>query len=957
VSPSQLQRILDNLAADGLELGAQFYDVAETVPGATATGTSERYWSGLLNSGTAHLLLHQSEAAVKKQRVPAAQHEHRDDVRTTLRLDGICCSSEIPLIENLLKPLPGISRVTVNVPNRTAIVDHDDSQTTVSDLVQALAAVGARNQTAADKRHVSLPRWHVIVSGLFFAASLLSVAVEDQLASVLLPATCAQVQRWTAGASIALGWPPILKKAWTAVTNKILDINMLMSLAVFGAISIEEHSEGAAVVFLFAISGWLEDCATEKVRAAVRAVIALKPEQAVLKLTGLPVPVETVQIGTALIVRPGEKVPIDGIVTKGSSSVDQAAITGESAPVKKTGGDEVLAGTVNQAGYLEITTSKLSGDSAAARLVRLIEDAQAQRSPTEVTVDAFAKIYTPAVVFVAALMAFLPWLFADEQRAKQMVYSALVLLVTSCPCALVISTPITYICALAVSARNGILVKGGAHLETLARLGIIAIDKTGTITKGSFRVTHFLSSDPALFSRESVLALAAGAESLSSHPLGVAIARTASAENLDVPSSEKITDYAHIEGEGMEAIVASKRVQIGNRRMVDRLGLVDQPLLQTQSESNGSFIDLRATAEEWEAEANTLCWVVIDGKLAGLIAVADTIRPEAKEAIEILRAQGVRRIVMLTGDNKGTACAVQQKLQLDEAHAQLLPEEKVDFISKLKLQCEGHEAVAMVGDGINDAPALSRADVGIAMGAGGSAAAVEVAHVALMDSSLLKLAQARTLGVECLKRIRQNVALSFVTKAAVILLTACGYATLWLAIFADVGAMIIVCINGMRVLAFDDVPRTAAATRTCADIDTSTQRCPPISPCVEWDETGADNEATADEEVGARCKRSQGSSPPASPAQCPKRCCDPADSAADASPVADLRRHGRHASHRSSTASTRVARMKLPPAQAAQGSGGNSTGTISDPPTISKMKAALARLKARAAADKHNVAS
>jgi len=431
---------------------------------------------------------------------------------------------------------------------------------------------------------------------------------------------------------------------------------------------------------------------------------------------------------------------------------------------------------VNQAGYLEICTTKLSGDSAASRLVRLIEDAQAQRSPTELTVDRFAKIYTPVVVLVAALMASLPWLFTDEESAKKMLYNALVLLVTACPCALVISTPITYVCALALAARKGILIKGGSHLETLGRLSIIAIDKTGTLTEGRFRVAHFLSPDPVLFSRESVLALVAGAENLSSHPLAAAIVKSAKVEGLTVPSN--VTDYDTLKGEGLEAIVDGKKVQVGNRRMADRLGLVRPPLAQP---ADGNSVDMLGAADEWEAEANTVCWIAIDGELAGLLGVADTIRSEAKEAIGILKAKNVR-IVMLTGDNEGTARAVQKQLGLDEIQAKLLPEDKVEFISKLKLEseAEGGGTVAMVGDGINDAPALSRADVGIAMGAGGTAAALETAHVALMDSSLLKLAQAQTLGVDCLKKIRQNVVLSFVTKLVMIVLAACGYAPLWL---------------------------------------------------------------------------------------------------------------------------------------------------------------------------------
>ena len=685
----------------------------------------------------------------------------------------------------MLSPLPGISKFAVNVPNRTVMVDHDD-RLAVGDLVAALASLGARGYSANERR-ATAPHWNVVASGGFLVVSLFATFEDDASEPLWLEAWC-DPPKWAALAAIAFGWPPIIKKAHHALTNRVLDVHVLMSLAVIGAVCIEECTEGAVVVVLFAVSKWLEDRATEKARIAVSAVISLQPEQAVLK-SGEAVPVEAVQIGTELVVRPGEKIPIDGVVREGGSAVDQAAITGESTPIKKTKGDQVLAGTVNQAGALVIITTKLSGDSAAARLVRLIEDAQEQRSPTELIVDRWAKVYTPIVVLVAVLMGALPWLWADAEFAKEMLYRSLVLLVVACPCALVISTPITYVCALALAARKGILVKGGSHLETLGRLRAIAIDKTGTLTEGRFRLVHFLLSDPKAFTRESALALVAGAEARSSHPLAAAIVQTARLEGLDVPRN--VRDFT-TEGEGISANVDGKQVQIGNRRMADKHGWIVPP----KAGEEGSLL---SAAAEWEAEANTVCWVAIDGKLAAVLGVADKIRDEAGEAIKQLRADGVR-IVMLTGDNEGTARAVQKQVGLDQIHAKLLPEEKVDFISKLKDECVGTGTVAMVGDGINDAPALSRADVGIAMGAGGTAAALETADVALMDSSLLKLAQARALGVAVLTKIRQNVALSFATKIAMIIAAAVGYAPLWLAVIADVGSMLVVCINGMSIL-------------------------------------------------------------------------------------------------------------------------------------------------------------
>jgi Cd2+/Zn2+-exporting ATPase len=763
MSESQRERALKNLLAERVARPAQYDDERST-----------------MNGG--------DEKEQRRGGQPSRE------TRTTLCVPGVCCPTEVPIIEAMLEPLPGILKVAVNVPNRTAIVDHDASQSNAGDLVLALASLGARIHSTEEG--LILPKWNVFACGLFFAVSLMVSSSSFGEGNYVLDAPLSAWrghQNCAAIAGIVVGWPPILQKAWGALKHKVLDVNLLMSCAVIGAICIGEYLEGTTIVFLFALGEWLEDRATEKAREAIGAVIALKPEQAVLKETGTPIPTDAVLIGTVVMVRPGEKIPIDGVVHKGASTIDQAAITGESTPTKKIKGDEVLAGTVNQSGFLEICTTKLSRDSAAARLVRLIEDAQAQRSPTELIVDRFASLYTPVIFLMAFLMATVPWfVFDDTEYAEQMVYNSLVLLVTACPCALVISTPLVYVCALAMSARKGILVKGGSHLETLGRLHTLAIDKTGTLTEGRFHLVHLLlSADPMLFSRKAVLSLVAGAENCSSHPLAAAIVKTAQREGLAVPSD--VIDYETIQGEGISATVSGKQVQIGNRRMADKHGWIVPP------KGDDGDSGMLSAATDWEAEANTVCWVAIDGVLTAVLGVADKIRDEAKEAISLLKTKGVR-IVMLTGDNEGTARAVQRQLGLDEVHARLLPEEKVEFVSKLKLECPEGRTVAMVGDGINDAPALSRADVGIAMGVGGSAAAMETADVALMDSSLLKLAKAQAVGMDCLTKIRQNVVLALVSKLFMVVLAARGFAPLWLAIVADVGAMLIVCINGMRLL-------------------------------------------------------------------------------------------------------------------------------------------------------------
>ena len=557
--------------------------------------------------------------------------------------------------------------------------------------------------------------------------------------------------------------------------NKVIDINTLMTLACAGAIGTGDWVEGAAVVSLFALSEWLQTQATEKARDAIKAVMELRPEEAEL-VDGKLVKVEEVAIGALLAVRPGAKVPLDGVVRSGASYVDEASITGESRPVRKREGDKVQAGTINQSGYLEVATTARAEDSAVARLVRLVEDAQAQRSPSELVIESFAKVYTPIVIFCALCLAVVPWFVTDEVTAKKWLYQALVLLVVACPCALVISTPLTYVCALATAAKKGMLIKGGAHLETLGRLSVLAIDKTGTLTEGRFQMRELDVLSEKEFPRARVLGLIAAAEGRSSHPLAVAVVRTAKTEGVDIP--RKVEDYKTLEAEGIACMVDGLQVHIGNRRLAKRLGWVS-------GDGGGD-----GRAEEWERSGCTVCWVGVGGKLVGVFGVADTPRPEAQEAMQMLKDAGIRT-VMLTGDNNGTAEAVRKLVGLTEVRAELLPEDKVRIVSELKKQmqagteggCFGSKlTIAMVGDGINDAAALARSDVGIAMGAGGTAAAMETAHVALMDSDLRKLAAAVMLGKETLQRIRENVVVSLVTKAIMITLAGLGVAPLWLAI-------------------------------------------------------------------------------------------------------------------------------------------------------------------------------
>merc|ERR1712159_37607 len=634
-----------------------------------------------------------------------------------------------------------------------------------------------------------IPPWNVIASGILWMLSLLHYAEASWEGF--------ESFKYIAIGSILLGLPPIAIKALGSARRCVLDINSLMTLAVIGAIGIGDYAEGAAVVFLFAISEYLETRSSEKARNAIASVMALKPEMAEL-LTGRKLHVDEVRIGSVIQVRPGEKIPIDGMVTQGASSIDEASLTGESRPVPKGIGDEVLAGTQNLSGYIQVTTTALAKDSVAARLVKLVADAQTQRSPTEATVASFAKVYTPIMVLCALVMATVPWFVTDDANAKKWFYQALVLLVVACPCALVISTPITYVCALACAAKRGILIKGGMHLETLGRITTLALDKTGTLTQGSFQLTHLEAMNH--WTRSSVLYHLGSVESQTSHPMAVALVAAMKKEGL--VASGHVEEYATHPGEGISARVDGKLVEVGNARLAARAGWLTRL----------SAHELALT-RQWEAVGGTVGYIGVDGTPQGIFAVSDTPRKEAAAAIELIKQAGVTT-VMLTGDNQGSAEAIQEQVRVDEIHYQLRPQDKTTLVAEMKesygmevqdgcMTCfSSRGGVGMVGHGINDAPALAAADIGLAMGAAGTAVAMETADCVLMDSNLNKIALAIGLGRVCRQTIRENIVLSILTKLAMIILAVVGYGSLWLAIVADVGTMLLVTFNGMTVISF-----------------------------------------------------------------------------------------------------------------------------------------------------------
>jgi Cd2+/Zn2+-exporting ATPase len=531
-------------------------------------------------------------------------------------------------------------------------------------------------------------------------------------------------------------------------------------------------------VFLFSLAQWLEVRTLERARQAIRALIDLAPRQALVRRGGAEVvlAIGEIRTGDEVIVRPGDKIPVDGVVAAGHSDVNESPITGESLPIDKARGDDVFAGTINGRGALEVSVTRVGRDTRLARITHLVEDAQTRRAPVQTFVDRFARIYTPAVIVLAVIVAAVPPLLFGADTATWL-YRALVLLVISCPCALVISTPVSIVSALSAAARNGVLIKGGAYLEALSGIRTVAFDKTGTLTTGQLQVTDVIPMPGQ--TGDDVLRYAAAVELRSEHPVARAIVAHAAARIADLP---RVAHFASAPGLGAEGEVADARVLVGNATLLARRQIRPP-----------DFTDLARL----RAAGKSPVFVAVNGSVIGAIAVADRQREAAREAIELLRSHGITRVVMLTGDHPETARAVAEALAVDEHHAALLPDQKHALIQTLRRESG---PVMMVGDGVNDAPALAAADVGVAMGAAGSDVALETADVALMSDELLKLPYALRLARATLRNVKTNVVVSLVLKAAFLVLAIAGAATLWMAVLADTGASVIVVANALRLL-------------------------------------------------------------------------------------------------------------------------------------------------------------
>ena len=570
--------------------------------------------------------------------------------------------------------------------------------------------------------------------------------------------------------------------AFFSLKSFVFDMNLLMTTAAIGAIALGNYFDAGMVMFLFSLGNALEARSVERTRQSVRSLVNLFPTQARVKRDGqeIEIPASEVQVGDVFIVRPGEKIPTDGRVEAGSSTVNQASITGESAPVEKQPGDTVFAGTINQRGSIDAVATATAQDNTLARIVHLVEEAQAEKAPTQRFTEVFGRIYTPVVIGLAILVAIgFPFVFG--MSFVKSVYIALTLLVVSCPCALVISTPVSIVSAIGNAARNGVLVKGGSHLEAAAEIRVVAFDKTGTLTTGETRVTDII---PEIgFDSERVLALAAAVESRSEHPLAEAIRQEAVRRGIAVPDA---ADFEALTGMGAAAKFDGDTCVIGNSRLMEQLGI--------------DISGRESALKDFQAQGKTVVMVAAGRTLAGMIGLMDTVRDSARDTFIELRRVGIQRIVMITGDNEAAAQSVARDLGVDEYYAELLPQDKVDIVRVL-IERFGSR-VAVIGDGVNDAPALAAATVGIAMGAAGSPTAIETADIALMSDDLGRLPYSIRLSRKSLSTIKQNIAFSLVVIALLVTMALLGKLNLSVGVLGHEGSALIVIANGMRLLRF-----------------------------------------------------------------------------------------------------------------------------------------------------------
>ena len=728
--------------------------------------------------GHDHSSDHAHSHAEAKAAAPARQKPLNGGERSVFLIAQMDCPTEEALIRKKLSAMPSVQDVQFNLMQRLLTVDHLPlEREAIAQAIRSLGFTAELPETVLQDGTAAVARkpahWPLALA--------CAAAVASEIASF------AAFPGWIAASlavlAVIAGGLGTYKKGWVAIRNGNLNINALMSIAVTGALLLGQWPEAAMVMVLFSVAELIEAKSLDRTRNAVQKLMQLAPERATVQQpngTWHDVDAKSVSINSIVRIKPGERIGLDGVVMAGRSTVNQAPITGESLPVDKAPGDAVFAGTINESGSIEYRVTARSGDTTLARIIHAVSEAQGSKAPTQRFVDQFARVYTPVVFALAVAVAVLPPLLLGGVW-HDWIYKALVLLVIACPCALVISTPVTIVSGLTAAARKGILIKGGAYLESGRKLTWLALDKTGTITHGKPAQTHFEALGNTDINRCRQLATSLAGRS--DHPVSQALARAANADNI-APLS--VDEFEALPGRGVQGTIDGKPYALGNHRLVEALGHCSA--------------GLEARLGTLEREGKTVVLLIGEEGVLALFAVADTIKQSSRAAIGDLHALGVRT-VMLSGDNSHTAAAIATAVGIDEARGDQLPEDKLTAVANAvaKLAADG-AVVGMVGDGINDAPALARADIGFAMGAMGSDAAIETADVALMDDDLRKIPAFIRLSKATHAVLVQNIVLALGIKAVFFVLALTGAGTLWMAVLADVGASLLVVANGLRVL-------------------------------------------------------------------------------------------------------------------------------------------------------------
>lgn len=694
----------------------------------------------------------------------------------TYRIEGLSCTNCAGKFEKNVKQLPGVTSATVNFGASKISVE---GQTTIEELEEAGAFENliirddqendeqVRSKESFIKRNIAL----IISLGFILVAVISQLSLgEDHLLTKALYIL-----------AIIIGGFDLFKEGFSDLIKLDFSMESLMTIAIIGAAFIGEWAEGSIVVILFAISEALERFSMDKARQSIRSLMDIAPKEALIRRNNVEqlVRVDKIDIDDIMIIKPGQKIAMDGLVINGHSSVNQAAITGESVPVEKQLDDEVFAGTLNEEGVLEVKVTKKVTDTTIAKIIHLVEEAQGERAPAQAFVDKFAKYYTPFIIIMALLIVVVPPLFFGGDWNKWL-YQGLSILVVGCPCSLVISTPVSIVSAIGNAAKNGVLVKGGVYLEEIGHLRAIAFDKTGTLTKGKPVVTDFIATSSE--TDINYLSIISSLESLSQHPLASAILNEADKTNVDYKSIQ-IEDFQSITGKGLTGIHQNIRYYIGSPKLFSA-SVIEETAVKVQY-------------RPFQEQGKTAMYFGTDEQILGVIAVADEVRDSSAAVISELHKLSIEHTIMLTGDNTKTAESIGKQLGVTEIKGDLMPQEKLDSIKALRTT---YNKVAMVGDGINDAPALAASTVGIAMGGAGTDTALETADVALMGDDLQKLPFIVRLSRQTLKVIKQNITFSLGIKLLALLLVIPGWLTLWIAIVADMGATLLVTLNGLRLM-------------------------------------------------------------------------------------------------------------------------------------------------------------